>query len=150
MDLITQLKIFEGTKEYQKYIGYYRNGRFQVYKDHLCYPTIGYGHLIKKGESFPNGLTDEEAEALLIKDIAIAENDYRTLNLNLPSVSRWHDFMIMMLFQVGLTKTRGFKKALQALRDGRYNDAIAEFKNSNWYRQTPNRVNEMISYVTKG
>ncbi|HDW3067864.1 TPA: glycoside hydrolase family protein, partial [Salmonella enterica subsp. enterica serovar Havana] len=111
---------------------------------------IGYGHLIKKGESFPNGLTDEEAEALLIKDIAIAENDYRTLNLNLPSVSRWHDFMIMMLFQVGLTKTRGFKKALQALRDGRYNDAIAEFKNSNWYRQTPNRVNEMISYVTKG
>lgn len=110
MDLITQLKIFEGTKEYQKYIGYYRNGRFQVYKDHLGYPTIGYGHLIKKGESFPNGLTDEEAEALLIKDIAIAENDYRTLNLNLPSVSRWHDFMIMMLFQVGLTKTRGFKK----------------------------------------
>lgn len=150
MDLMEQLKIFEGSKEYQKHIGTYKNNRFQIYKDHLGYPTIGYGHLILKGENFTNGLTDDEADALLRKDIAIAERDYSTLNLGLPKDSRWHDFMIMMLFQVGLTKTRGFKKALQALREGRYQDAITEFKNSNWYRQTPGRVDEMIHYVTKG
>lgn len=150
MDLITQLKIFEGTKEYQKHIGTYRNERFQVYKDHLGFNTIGYGHLLKGGESFPNGITDKQADELLYKDINIANKDYSTLKLGLPLDSRWHDFMIMMLFQVGLTKTRGFKKALQALRDKRYNDTIREFKNSNWYRQTPKRVDEMIQYVLKG
>jgi GH24 family phage-related lysozyme (muramidase) len=32
------------------------------------YLTIGYGHLIKKGEYFPNQITREQADSLLIID----------------------------------------------------------------------------------
>lgn len=31
--------------------------------------TIGYGHKLKRGESFPNGLTENEADRLLISDL---------------------------------------------------------------------------------
>lgn len=35
--------------------------------------TIGYGHKILEGESFPGAITPESAEALLRKDAAVAE-----------------------------------------------------------------------------
>ena len=40
-----------------------------IYKDQVGYPTIGVGHLIRKGEDFSNGLTEEEADELLRKDL---------------------------------------------------------------------------------
>jgi len=36
--------------------------------------TIGHGHKLKRGEAFPDGLTDEQAHDLLIQDLKIHEN----------------------------------------------------------------------------
>ncbi len=43
-DIKERLRIYEGSMEYQKFLGYYKNGKFWTYKDSLGYPTIGYGH----------------------------------------------------------------------------------------------------------
>ncbi|MCH9404918.1 glycoside hydrolase family protein [Pantoea agglomerans] len=150
MDIIEQLKIYEGTKQYQAKLGYFRGGKFWTYKDSLGYPTIGYGHLVKPGENFTNGLTEEQATKLLEADLAIARSEVVKLNVNPPSASRWNDFLVLMVLQLGLTKTLQFKKFLAALRSGNYATAINEVKDSNWYRQTPNRVNDMIRAVTNG
>ncbi|MDQ0629392.1 lysozyme [Pantoea agglomerans] len=150
MNIIEQLKIYEGTKQYQIKLGYYRDGKFWTYKDSLGYPTIGYGHLIKAGENFTQGLTEEQATNLLETDLAIARKDVSKLNVNLPIDSRWNDFLVLMVFQLGLTKTLQFKKFLAALRSGNYVTAINQVKDSNWYRQTPNRVNDMIRAVVNG
>lgn len=150
MELIEQLKIYEGTKSYQTKLGYFKDGKFWTYKDSLGYPTIGYGHLVLKGEDFSNGLTEAEANKLLSIDIAIARKDVESLGLNLPVASKWNDFMVLMVFQLGLTKTRQFKKFLAALKSGNYATAIVEVKDSNWYRQTPNRVDQMIRAVLNG
>lgn len=150
MDIIAKLKEYEGTKTYQMYKGYYKNGKFRVYKDSLGYDTIGYGHLVKSGENFENGLTDAEADALLLADIGTARVEVDQLRLGLPIDSNWNDFMVLMVFQLGITKTNQFKKFLTALRAGNYATAITEVKDSNWYRQTPNRVNKMIEDVLKG
>lgn len=147
MDMKEQLKIYEGTKQYQTKLGYYKNGKFWTYKDSLGFSTIGYGHLVLKGEDFTQGLTDVEADKLLDFDIAIAIRDVLSLGLNLPKQSKWNDFMVLMVFQLGLTKTRQFKKFLAALKAGNYATAIIEVKDSNWYRQTPNRVDQMIRAV---
>ena len=40
-----------------------------VYNDSAGNPTIGYGHLIKKGEDYSNGINEQEAEKLLSKDL---------------------------------------------------------------------------------
>lgn len=150
MELIKQLKIYEGTKSYQTKLGYFKDGKFWTYKDSLGYPTIGYGHLVLKGEDFSKGLTEAEADKLLDVDIAIARRDVASLNLNLPAASNWNDFMVLMVFQLGLTKTRQFKKFLAALKSGNYATAIVEVKDSNWYRQTPNRVDQMVRAVLNG
>jgi len=40
-----------------------------VYKDSAGNPTIGYGHLIQKGEDFSKGITKDQANALLAQDV---------------------------------------------------------------------------------
>jgi lysozyme len=44
----------------------------EVYKDSGGLPTIGYGHLLLKGESYPNGITKLKAQQLLEQDLKIA------------------------------------------------------------------------------
>lgn len=150
MDIKEQLKQYEGTQSYQERKGYYRGNKFWPYKDSLGFSTIGYGHLILKGEDFTNGLTEEEADKILEIDIHKAEQDAKSLGLNIPNGSRWNDFIVMMVFQLGITKTLKFKKFLAALKAGNYATAIIEVRDSNWYRQTPSRVDSMIAYVVKG
>ncbi|HHK5667484.1 TPA: glycoside hydrolase family protein, partial [Serratia marcescens] len=99
---------------------------------------------------FSTGISEAQADTLLDKDIAIARRDAGQLGVTLPADSRWNDFLVMMVFQLGLTKTRQFKKFLAALNNGNYARAIIEVKDSNWYRQTPARVDSMIAYVVRG
>lgn len=40
-----------------------------IYKDQIGYPTIGIGHLILPGEDFSAGITQEQAEEMLRKDL---------------------------------------------------------------------------------
>lgn len=46
--------------------------RSEVYKDSGGLTTIGYGHLLVKGESYPNGITKLKAQQLLEQDLKIA------------------------------------------------------------------------------
>jgi lysozyme len=39
--------------------------RDHIYRDVAGYPTIGYGHLIKPGESFPDGIAEPQAPRFL-------------------------------------------------------------------------------------
>lgn len=47
--------------------------RTQTYRDTAGFPTIGYGHKLLPGESFPNGVTVEQARSILAQDVAEAE-----------------------------------------------------------------------------
>lgn len=145
-DLKTRLKAYEGSIAYQKKLGYYRDGKFYVYSDSLGYPTIGYGHLLTRGESYPNGITEAEAEALLDRDIQTAVHNVDALNIWLPT--DWRDFMIIMVFQLGLGGVQKFQKMLKALREKNYPEAVKQAKDSRWYKQTPNRVDQMIAALT--
>ena len=145
-DLKSRLKIYEGTKEYQQKIGCFKNDRFFTYKDSLGKPTIGYGHLLTTSEKYPGGLSIEEAEALLDKDIAIARSQLSRLNVVVPY--DWEDFLIIMLFQLGLGGVMRFRGMLSALRANDYKRAVVEARDSLWYRQTPNRVDQMVAILT--
>jgi lysozyme len=43
------------------------------YLDVAGIPTIGYGHRLLPGESYPNGITEAEATVMLSRDVAISE-----------------------------------------------------------------------------
>ncbi|WP_336983564.1 MULTISPECIES: glycoside hydrolase family protein [unclassified Cedecea] len=142
MDLKERLKVYEGTISYQQSRGYFRQGKFYPYKDSLGYLTVGYGHLITSTEKFQNGLTPVEADTLLDKDIANARAGLQRLNLGklAPDIE---DYLVIMIFQLGFNGVSKFKKLLAAAsrtdRDGIRRESV----DSLWYRQTPNRVNDM-------
>lgn len=58
--------------------------------------------------------------------------------------------MILMIFQLGITKAKQFKKVIAALKKNNWKEAIVQVRDSNWYRQTPTRVNDMFSILTNG
>ncbi|HAS1059433.1 TPA: glycoside hydrolase family protein [Enterobacter cloacae] len=141
-DIKERLRLYEGSLDYQKHLGYYRNGKFYPYKDSLGYPTVGYGHLIQKGEDFSNGITPIEADILLAHDIEKAKAGLRTLNLGtLPKDIE--DYLIIMIFQLGLGGTSKFKKILAAAKKGDREGIRRESKDSLWYKQTKSRVDDM-------
>lgn len=141
-DIKERLRLYEGSLDYQKFKGYYKNGKFWTYKDSLGYPTIGYGHLVQKGEDFSNGLTPIEADILLAHDIEKAKAELRTLNLGtLPTDIE--DYLIIMIFQLGLAGTSKFKKLLAAAKIGDRDGIRRESKDSLWYKQTKSRVDHM-------
>lgn len=145
MDLKNRLKGYEGTQAYQAKLGYFRNGKFWPYSDSLGFSTIGYGHLISKTENFKNGLTEVEADKLQSCDLAHAVIQVQSLGLNVPN--DWNDFLIIMVFQLGLGGVRKFRKMIAALKVQNYKEAIKQAEDSLWYRQTPNRVNDMIAQL---
>jgi len=145
MRIDERLKEYEGTKLYQKTRGYFRDNKFYPYKDSLGKSTIGYGHLITS-ENFTNGITEQQADELLSEDINIARIQYSKLSLALPQ--DWEDFMVIMIYQLGLGGVQKFRKMLAALKVQDYKTAIKESKDSLWYKQTPNRLNQMILVLT--
>jgi len=147
MDLKDRLINYEGTKEYQATRGYFKQGKFWMYKDTEGYDTIGYGHLVQnhEREKFKSGITPMDADLLLAWEIARTMKDVKTLGLTLPK--DWEDFMIIMVFQLGLAGTKKFKKMIAALKVQDYKEAIKQAKDSLWYRQTPNRLNDMVKQL---
>lgn len=141
-DIKDRLRTYEGSMDYQKYKGYFKNGKFWTYKDSLGYDTIGYGHLVLKGENFSNGLTAIEADVLLAHDIDKAKRELSSLGLGtLPKDIE--DYLVIMIFQLGLAGTRKFKKLLAAAKASDRDGIRRESIDSLWYRQTKNRVDDM-------
>lgn len=145
MELKERLKIYEGTKEYQAKFKYFRDGKFYPYADSLGKMTIGYGHLIKSGEDYSKGLTEEEADKLLSKDLANAVLAVQSLGLDVPY--DWNDFLVLMVFQLGLGGVQKFVKMIAALKAKNYKEAVVQVKDSRWYRQTPFRIMDMLGQL---
>lgn len=144
-----EVREHEGTIAYQTKVGYYKDGRFRVYKDSLGLPTIGYGHLLVNGETFASGLTEAEADALLLKDSLVAYNDAKAIyeQFNMQGPIELQRVLWQMTFQMGKKRVLGFQKALKALGAGDYKTAGKEMRDSTWYKQTTSRAEKMARIV---
>ena len=70
-----------------------------VYQCPAGLPTIGYGHLIKKGEGF-DSITEGEAEDLLRYDVQVAEKAVLRL-INVPLTDGQFDALVSFTFNLG-------------------------------------------------
>ena len=90
------------TKEGLEIIKRFEGFEPEVYLDAAGYPTIGYGHLIRKeeGNMYANGITEAAAEALLAKDVWSAERAVLRL-IKVPLTDGQFDALVSFTFNLG-------------------------------------------------
>lgn len=71
-----------------------------VYRDVGCNGTIGWGHKLTPGQSFPQGISLDEAGALLASDVGIAEDAVKRL-VTVPLTQGQFDALVDFTFQFG-------------------------------------------------
>lgn len=111
--------------------------------------TVGVGRNIDKQGGI--GLSEDEIEYLLQNDIerVIVElsSEYEWFN-DLDDVRK--DVMINIAFNLGITRLRGFKKALAAMEVADYKTASTEFLDSRWAKQVGGRALELSDILAVG
>jgi len=127
--------------------------RFEPYLCPAGAWTIGYGHKIRKHEKFTR-LTIDQAERLLDRDIETAEAEARSMFPDSKyknfTKNRW-DVLTELVFNLGLTRFRGFKRMISAIDGGDWQQAAAELEDSKWYRQVgPNRGDTLVCLLREG
>ena len=120
-----------------------------VYIDILGNPTIGFGHLVKKGDSFKKNkkYPKEYLDQIFEKDLSIAIKHHNKIfsKYNLPK--KINEVLIEMIFQLGVKKILKFKKMIRALAKTNFNIASKEMISSKWCTQTPKRVKKLAKIV---
>jgi len=71
-----------------------------TYKDSAGKDTIGYGHLLRPGESFPDGITQGLAMAMLASDVAWAESGVNSI-ITSPMTQNQFDALVSFTFNCG-------------------------------------------------
>ena len=109
------------------------------------FQTVGYGHKIIPGETLP---TDKEGfEKLFVSDFDIAVKGVETFDLPPSLPSAVYGVVVEMAYQMGTEGTRKFKKTLNYMRMGDFDNASVEMLDSDWATQTPHRAYELSEIV---
>ena len=118
------------------------------YVDSRGLATIGVGRCIDKGSL---GLSESEIEFLLSNDI---DRVIRSLGAEYQWFSGLDEVrqaaMIDLAFNLGATRLRGFKKALEAMENEQYEDAAYHFLDSRWATQVGSRAKEVTAMIHTG
>ncbi len=125
---------------------------YEVYLDHLGYPTCGVGHLIlesdyEHGKEVGTVISVERAYELFQNDLQTAIGECQVLY-----GADWQEFpesvqeiLVNMLFNMGRPRLSQFKKMNAALVEGDWKTAAVEGRDSRWYDQVGNRANRLMS-----
>ena len=125
--------------------------KYEIYNDHLGYPTFGIGHLVRdndpeSGEPVGTPVSKDRVIEAFNQDVETVLNDctilYRDFN-DLPEEAQL--IIANMMFNLGrprLTKFKGMKAGVDA-RD--WKKAADEMIDSAWYRQVPNRAGRLVT-----
>ena len=126
---------------------------YEIYNDHLGYPTFGIGHLVtesdpEQGQSLGTAVSSERVAEAFESDIQSVLRDCNVLYSdfhNLPEEAQ--QVIANMMFNLGrprLSKFAGMKRGVDA-RD--WNQAADEMVDSNWYRQVTNRADRLVERI---
>ena len=118
----------------------------KAYKDQLGYLTIGYGHLILSDEKIllKKNIHKKELEEIFEKDFEKALSDFNKTLKPITSNKKEADLIIEMIFQLGIKGCLKFKNLIKNMRKGNKHLVCLDMMDSLWYKQTPNRVRNLI------
>ena len=135
-----QLKIDEGVK-------------YEVYKDHLGYPTFGIGHLVVEGDEEhgkPVGtpVSEDRVNAVFESDVQKFVSESKKVFPNLDDLpEEAQQVIVNMCFNMGAPRLSKFKKFIAAVNDGNWSTAAVEMMDSRWATQVGARAERLRDRV---
>ena len=124
---------------------------YEIYEDHLGYPTFGVGHLVlesdpEHGQAVGTPVSEERVRECFEKDLDTAISECVVLYGD-----SWEGFpgevqevLVNMLFNLGRPRLSKFKNFNTKLAEGDYAGAAPEGRDSIWYRQVGNRAERLM------
>ena len=113
MSLLSSVKFHEGLE-------------LKPYPDSVGVLTIGYGRNLERG------ITKEEAEMLLLNDLAISTKEGESFGFFKDLTDNRQDVIIEMIFNLGLTRFKKFKKTIGYINQANHSAAADEMLDSKW------------------
>ena len=95
--------------------------RSEVYLDCAGVKTCGYGHALKTGESFPDGVTEVTATLLLLKDVQTAEDAVSRM-VKVTLTQGQYDALVDFVYNLGEGRLAS-STLLKLLNEGKYDQA---------------------------
>ena len=129
---------------------------YEIYHDHLGYPTFGVGHLILKsdvehGQRQGTAISEERVRECFEQDLDISISECEALFKD-----NWKEYpgelqevLVNMMFNLGRNRLGKFKKFIGHLENHHWKLASEEMLDSKWARQVGNRATRLSDRVSK-
>ena len=124
---------------------------YEIYNDHLGYPTFGVGHLVletdpEHGQAVGTPVSGERVRECFERDLDTAISEcvvlYGDAWEGFPGEVR--EVLVNMLFNLGRPRLTKFKNFNAKLIEGDYKGAAPEGLDSLWARQVGPRANRLM------
>ena len=125
---------------------------YEIYHDHLGYPTFGVGHLVLESDAefgAPVGtpVDEERVKDCFERDLDLAISECNALYEegifeDLPDEVQ--QILVNMMFNMGRTRLSKFKKMHAAILKGDWKEAAVEGRDSRWHKQVTNRAERLM------
>jgi len=124
--------------------------KYEIYNDHLGYPTFGIGHLVRdedpeNGEPVGTAVSEDRVIEAFNKDVETVLNDCTILYGDFSELPEEAQLIIAnMMFNLGRPRLSKFKGMKAGVDSQDWNRAADEMVDSAWYRQVPNRAERHV------
>jgi lysozyme len=124
---------------------------YEIYKDHLGYPTFGVGHLVldsdpEFGQDVGTPVTEERTKECFEKDLDTSISECVALYgddfTDWPGVVQ--EVLVNMMFNMGRTRLGKFNNFRKALEAQDWKQAGIEGRDSRWHKQVTNRAERLM------
>ena len=122
---------------------------YEIYNDHLGYPTFGIGHLIvesdeEHGQPVGTGIHEDRVNEAFDKDVSVMVDEAKKIFSdfdNLPEEAQ--QVIVNMTFNMGRPRLSKFKKFIAGVNAGDWEKAAVEMMDSRWAKQVGSRAERL-------
>ena len=124
--------------------------KYEIYKDHLGYPTFGIGHLVidsdpEYGQEVGTPVSEDRVIEAFDNDVQVVLADCERLYNDFNVLPEEVQLIIAnMMFNMGRPRLSKFKGMKAGVDTQDWNKAADEMIDSNWYKQVPNRAGRLV------
>ena len=124
--------------------------KYEIYLDHLGYPTFGIGHLVRDddpehGEEVGTSISEDRVIEAFESDIETVLSDCNKIYSDFEDLPEEAQLIIAnMMFNLGYPRLSAFKGMKRGVDSRDWDAAADEMVDSRWYNQVTNRANRLV------